>query len=121
MHEWIWAMIPILGVAGGMAIAIVAVIMAGKKKELHHRERLIAMEKGIDLPGEPVKEKRPAHLSHRTRGLVMVAIGVTSTIGLWTTAGANGGVWGLVPLGIGVALLVSSRLEKREVAGSDEP
>ncbi len=114
-------MIPLLFIFGGMAVAVVAVIMAGKKKELHHRERLIAMEKGIDLPGEPLKEKRPTYLSHRTRGLVMVAVGVTATIGLWTTAGAEGGVWGFVPLGIGLALLISSTLEKREVAGSDEP
>ncbi len=122
MHEdWVWAMIPLLFIFGGMAVAVVAVIMAGKRKELHHRERLIAMEKGIELPGEPPVEKRAAYLSHRTRGLVMVALGVTASIGLWTTAGANGGVWGLVPLGIGVALMISSALEKREVAGSDEP
>ncbi|MEE9269486.1 MAG: DUF6249 domain-containing protein [Candidatus Krumholzibacteria bacterium] len=110
----IWASIPLLFIFGGVAIAIVAVIMSGRRKELKHKERLIAMEKGIELPGEPVKQQRTTYLSHRTRGLVMVAGGAMLTIALWATAGTDGGVWGLVPLGIGIALLVSSALEKRE-------
>ncbi|MFQ5512649.1 MAG: DUF6249 domain-containing protein [Candidatus Krumholzibacteriia bacterium] len=110
----IWATIPLLFIFGGVAIAIVAVIMSGRRKELKHQERLVAMEKGIELPGAPKKERRATYRSHRTRGLVMLAGGLMLTIALWVTAGAEGGVWGLVPLGIGLALLVSSAMERRE-------
>jgi hypothetical protein len=40
---------------------------------------------------------------------------VALTIALWTTAGAEGGVWGLIPLAIGIGLLVSAAIEQREV------
>ena len=107
--------IPLLSIFGGVSIAIVSIIMAGRKKELIHKERLIALEKGIDLPGEPIKDKREAYLANRTGGLVMTMIGLTLTIALWTVAGSVGGVWGLIPLGIGVGLLISAALEKKEL------
>ena len=107
--------IPLLSIFGGISLAIVAMIMSGRKKELVHKERLIAIEKGIDLPDEPRKSKRESYLSNRTGGLVMSMIGLTLTIALWTVAGSVGGVWGLIPFGIGVGLLISSTLEKKEV------
>jgi len=110
--------IPLFSIFGGISIAIVAIIMAGRKKELMHKERLLALEKGIALPEEEPrknKSKRPAYLTQRTWGLVMTMIGLTLTIALWTVAGSVGGVWGLIPLGIGVGLLISSSLEKKEM------
>ncbi|UCG52757.1 MAG: hypothetical protein JSW58_04180 [Candidatus Latescibacterota bacterium] len=107
--------IPIISIIGGCAIAIVAIIMASRKKELEHKERLSAMEKGIDIPQAPREEVRPPYLSNRTGGLVMTFIGIALTIGLWVSGGAIAGVWGLIPLAIGIGLLISSILEKREV------
>lgn len=107
--------IPLLMIFGGVAISIAAIIMSGRKKELVHKERLIAIEKGIDLPAEAKKSKREPYLSNRTGGLVMSLTGLTTTIALWTVTGSVGGVWGLIPLGIGVGLLISSALEKKEL------
>lgn len=107
--------IPLLSIFGGVAIAIVAIIMAGRKKELAHKERLVAMEKGMDIPVEPQEEKRPAYLSNRSGGLVMTLLGIALTIALFAVAGKVGGVWGLLPLAIGVGLLISSSLEKKEL------
>ena len=107
--------IPLFSIFGGVSIAIVAIIMAGRKKELVHKERLLALEKGIELPGEPIEHKRESYLSNRTGGLVMAMIGTTLTIALWTVAGSVGGVWGLIPFGIGVGLLISAALEKKEL------
>jgi len=45
----------------------------------------------------------------------MTLIGVAVTIANWTVAGAKGGVWGFIPLAIGIGLLISSALEKNEV------
>ena len=94
---------------------IVAIIVEAKKKELVHKERLVAMEKGIEIP-QPAKEpERPAYLKNRSAGLVMTLLGIALVIAIWVPAGAVGGVWGLVPLAIGIGLLVSSALERREI------
>lgn len=107
--------IPLLSIFGGVAIAIVAIIMAGRKKELAHKERLVAMEKGMEIPVEPQDEKRPAYLSNRSGGLVMTLMGIALTIALFAVAGKEGGVWGLLPLAIGIGLLISSSMEKKEL------
>lgn len=106
--------IPVIAIMGGIAIAIVAIFMEGKKKELKHKERLLAMDKGMEIPTEPVEPRRPSYLKNRTGGLVMTLLGIALTIALWTVADATGGVWGLLPLAIGVGLLISSYLEQRE-------
>ena len=108
-------MIPITAIMGGFAIAIVAIIMGARKKELEHKERLIAMEKGIEIPQTQQPEARPPYRSNRTAGLVMTLIGVAVTIANWTVGGATAGVWGFIPLAIGIGLLISSALEKNEV------
>jgi hypothetical protein len=105
--------IPILMIFGGIAVAITAIIMSGRKKELVHKERLIALEKGIELPPEPVKEKRPRYLGNRTGGLVLFCLGLALTIALFATEG-SAGVWGLPTLAIGIGLLISAELERRE-------
>ena len=112
--ETLAIMIPITAIMGGIAIAIVAIIMAGRKKELEHKERLTAMEKGVTLPELPLEPKRPVYLQNRSAGLVMTCLGIALTIAIWVPAGAEGGVWGLIPLSIGIGLLISSALESKE-------
>jgi hypothetical protein len=112
--ETLAIMIPITTIIGGIAVAIVAIIMSGRKKELEHKERLIAMEKGVGLPELPIKPERPAYLQNRSAGLVLTFLGIALTIAIWVPAGAEGGVWGLIPLAIGIGLLVSSVLERKE-------
>ena len=111
--------IPIISIMGGIAIAIVAIFVEGHKKELRHKERLAAMEKGIPIPEEPKNERRPAHLRNRTGGLVMTLLGLALTIALFTVSGPDGGVWGLLPMAIGLGLLFSSHLERKETERSN--
>lgn len=109
--------IPLLSIFGGVAIAITAIVMGARKKELLHKERVLAMEKGIDIPISPAREKRATYLHNRSKGIVMTFLGAALTIALFAVSGKNGGVWGLIPLAIGIGLLVSSMLERRDVDG----
>lgn len=106
--------IPILAVCGGVLIAITAIIVGGRKKEQEHRERLIAMEKGI-MPPPPAQEiERPKYSSRRANGLVMTGIGLALTIAMSVASGIESGVWGIIPLFIGIGLLIAGSIDKRE-------
>ena len=106
--------IPILAVCGGVLIAITAIIVGGRKKEQEHRERLIAMEKGI-MPPPPAQEiERPKYSSRRANGLVMTGIGLALTIAMSVANGIESGIWGIIPLFIGIGLLVAGSIDKRE-------
>ena len=115
--ETIAIFIPILTVMGGILIAITAIIVKGRNKDLEHRERLVAMEKGIELPQTAVAapvERKPAYAARRAGGLVMFGIGFALTIAMGVTGGWDAGVWGLIPLFIGLGLLIAATLDKRE-------
>ena len=106
--------IPILAVVGGVLIAITAIITKGRQKEQEHRERVLAIEKGMAPPTPPVETERPKYSSRRANGLVMTGIGLALTIAMWVEDGADNGVWGLIPLFIGLGLLIAGSIDKRE-------
>jgi hypothetical protein len=112
--ETVAVFIPIIFVLGGIAVAITAVITNAKKKELKHRERLVAMEKGIVLPEPEPKVKRPAYAGRRAGGLVIFGFGLALTIGLSVSESFQEGVWGLLFIFVGLGLLIAAFLDKRE-------
>lgn len=114
--EVVAVFIPILGVLGGCLIAITAVIMNGRRKELEHRERILAMEKGLPVPSPTTVEiDRPKYSGRRANGLVLTGIGLALTIALTAEEGfTDGGMWGLIPMFIGIGLLIAGMLDKRE-------
>jgi hypothetical protein len=112
--ETIALSIPILAVCGGVLIAITAIMVNGRKKEQEHRERLVAMEKGLTLPSAAPEIERPKHSSRRANGLVLTGIGLALTIAMWVSDGSESGIWGLIPLFMGVGLIIASTIDKRE-------
>jgi hypothetical protein len=113
--ETMAVLIPIAAVTGGVIIAIVAIVIGGRKKELEHKERLIAMEKGIEIPQPPKPVSRPAYQGNRSAGFVMTMLGIAITVANWAVGGTKAGVWGFIPLAIGIGLLISAVVEKNEV------
>ena len=51
--------IPIIFVMGAIAVTITAMILDSSRKDRKHKERLVAMEKGIELPEDPIKTSPP--------------------------------------------------------------
>jgi len=111
-------LIPITVVIGTVAIIITSFILGMRAKELKHKEMILAMEKGIELPKEPVikKKHRPRYFTIRMWGLIFTFIGIAVVIGIWGAAGILNGVWGLIPTFLGIALLLAAYLEKKELS-----
>lgn len=115
--ETIAVMIPIVAILGGISIVIVAIVVEGRKKDLAHKERLIAMEKGLPLPEPPEKETKPVHATRRAWGFVWFGLGLALTIALaLNPESAEVKAWGfaLIPLFIGLGLIAAAILDKRE-------
>lgn len=106
-------LIPIVAIVGAFAVAIVGIVVGGKKKEHEHKERMLALEKGLPLP-EPPEETGLPYTGRRAAGFVFLGLGIALVVALWVVAGAVGGVWGLVPALIGIALLVAASVDKRD-------
>jgi hypothetical protein len=107
--------IPILAVIGTFAMIITVIIMSQRERELQHRERVLAMEKGIEIPAEPKKEKRPAYLSLRAWGLVLLFVGIILFFALGVQVGWRFCLWGAMPAAIGGGLLISSIKERKDI------
>jgi hypothetical protein len=92
-----------------------------KLMELHHAERMAAIERGMDIPPLPIelidgrstpKRRRSALLP----GLIWAFIGLAFVVGALTRGGDDIPVFaGLIPLGIGLAYLIYYFVEGRQV------
>jgi len=114
-------MIPIFGIMFGIFVAIVAIIVAHREKtqrvELRHKERLAAIEKGLELPPELEDldngGKRSRSGSLRS-GLIGVGVGIVLYFALDRLTGDDIALFGLIPAAIGLANLIFYFIEGRK-------
>ncbi|TFG80846.1 MAG: hypothetical protein E4H19_15295 [Chromatiales bacterium] len=119
-------LIPILGIVFGIGVAIVSIIAGHRQKmqrvELRHKERLAAMEKGLELPPEL---EEPDNLGKRSRsgalrsGLTMLGVGIVLYFALDRVAGDDIALFGLIPAAIGLANLIFYFIEGRRKANGN--
>lgn len=116
--------IPIVAVVGGISVAIVRIITQARLEELARRERIAAIERGVDptklppLPGAGAD----AYVTpgngrlHRAQGmligaLIVLAVGLGLGIMLYVVEPhEKHWVIGLIPTLVGCALLASSAI-----------
>lgn len=133
--------IPIVAIAGGITAGIVRLIQRQRAFELMQRERIAAIERGLDpdkiaalqrpliyndhgLYTDPVIAAQHRSQNLRIGGLVTLFVGVAVAIFLYNVTGGHDGgdenVWtlGLIPASVGIALLLSSFLIKPIGPGS---
>jgi len=111
-------MIPILGIVLGVTIAIIAIVTSHREKlkraELRHRERLAAIEKGIELPLDPEPDSDTGKGSSLKSGLSGLLIGIVLYFALREVGGSDVALFGLIPAAFGVASLISYFVEGRK-------
>ncbi len=115
--------IPVIAIVMGIGIAMLNLLLDYRKKvaifELHHKERMAAIEKGLEVPPLPADLLR----SNRTasgpgdylrRGLILLFVGAGVT-GAMMIEGHAGAYYGMIPAAIGVAYLLYYFLHARTV------
>ncbi|HSQ60987.1 MAG TPA: DUF6249 domain-containing protein [Acidobacteriota bacterium] len=115
--------IPVVAIIGGITLAIIRTVGQQRLAELERRERIAAIERGIDPAALPPPSMPGAYenghgAGNRTRrahglligGLVTVATGAGLAIFL-SAVEPNESHWtlGFLPIFVGLALLVSAR------------
>ena len=113
-------LIPIIGIlcgiGGPVVILVFVVIYLYKKRQVQSREIMAAIEKGIEVPFPPPKERNYLNL-----GLIWTFVGVAFTLALWFSAGVmEAAAWGFLPIALGLAFLLIGYLEKRKKASEGE-
>ena len=108
-------LIPILMIVLGVAVAVVAIVASHREKqkrvELRHRERIAAIEKGIELAPDPEGEVKKS--SSLKSGLSALLIGVVLYFALDRVADEDVALFGLIPAAFGIASLISYFVEGR--------
>ena len=113
--------IPLFGIVFGILVAIVAIVTQHRQKiqraELRHKERLAAIDKGLELPpdaGDPEDAgKRPRSGSLRS-GLIGLSVGIVLYFALDRVTGDEVALFGLIPAAIGLANLIFYFIEGRK-------
>jgi len=122
-------LIPIFGIVipiGGSLAALVVWFTLNYYKrrrlmELHHAERMAAIERGMDIPPLPIEliDGRSTPKRRRTAllpGLVWFFVGLAVVVGALVDRDEDIPVFiGLIPLGIGLAYLIYYFFEGRQV------
>ncbi len=101
-------MIPLSAIILGISAGIVGIVAKHRqlvqRADLRHKERLTAMEKGIELPPEPEDPvNRPRYL---LKGLVWSFVGIAAYLALNALAGSDESMLAGIPFSIGLAYLV---------------
>lgn len=127
--------IPIVAIIMGIGIGMLSLYLNYRKKrdiyELHHKERMAAIEKGMEVPPLPTEffrdgkdfgkdfgRRSPEGLLRR--GLVLVLVGAAIAFALYMSnnGGHDAWVWGLVPAAVGIANLIAYAVGSKGGSGS---
>lgn len=139
MHEAeLGVLIPIIAVTLGLSIPIVRAVVNFLRKraliEAFNKERIAFIEKGMTPPAwpdellrdkgdDPMGPTTPAQIANQrhgqlTSGLITLFVGLAILFGLAPLIGADTARTGLIPIGIGLALLLAWALRGRSGGGS---
>jgi len=121
--------IPIIAIVMGIGVGMLALVLDYRKKQemfaLHHKERLAAIEKGMEVPPLPPeffvdhRGRRSRHPSdYLRRGLVLLFVGIAVSFALYQNQ-RDAYLWGLVPAAIGIAQLLFYFLVGRKLPDSN--
>jgi hypothetical protein len=116
-------LIPILSVCLSMGAGIVW-ILAWHRRKVHevdcrHKERMAAIEKGLELPPESLPQPAPIppRAPYLLRGLIWLGVGIAISLGVRGWFDSLGGI-GWIAIAVGAAYLIFYFVEERKATVS---
>jgi len=117
--------IPIVAIVMGIGIGMQAIWAEHKRKsqilEQNHRERMHAIEKGIELPPLPANlvgagtvSTPPSAAKSIRNGIMLTLIGVLLFVAIMVSGGKEGALFGLLPACVGIANLVYAAIQWKQ-------
>ena len=124
-------LIPIIAIIMGIGIGMLAIYLGYRKRKqifaFYHQERMAAIEKGIECPPWPDRlladdaaPSPPSPRRHLLKGLVWLFVGLAATVAVYATFDLSHALFGLIPMGIGLAHLIYYAVEGRREAEAAE-
>lgn len=110
-------LIPIIAIVMGIGVALLAIWTDYRRKsemfELHHKERLLAIERGMEVPPLPPeffhygrKQWSWSRNNQLQSGLILLFAGGALMIALAVNRDLETAAWGLLPFAVGLANLI---------------
>ncbi len=127
-YEKLGALIPIVSIVFGIGIGMESIYLEYRKKrdmlEFYHKERMAAIEKGIELPPMPddrCGDDRPRS-PHATlmAGLILTLLGLAISVALYYAGGLIPALFALILVGLGLAFLIYYALVGKKIADEME-
>jgi hypothetical protein len=113
--------IPIIAIFMSLLIPIVYAITDYRRRrdivDAHHKERMAAIDRGMEIPPLPEEFFKPLEKNDRPRhlltGMIWLFVGIGVGLFLYAVAGHDVAAIGLIPGGVGLAFLVYYFIEGR--------
>jgi hypothetical protein len=113
-------LIPIISVTVSLGALIVWIVLWSRRRkheiDCRHQERMAAIEKGLELPPDPVPqpEQMPPRSRYLLRGLIWLGVGLAITFGGrdWLRGPMGGAGW--IAVAVGAAYLIFYFVEGRK-------
>lgn len=126
MDNAVQIVIPLVSIVLGILMIIVAIVTKHRRQmqelDNRHRERMAAIEKGLDLPPDPVVERTAATERSRSyrrggsdyllRGLIWLGVGIALSVSD-NFFGTGNRMFGWIASAVGAAYLIYYGLEGR--------
>ena len=117
-------LIPITAIFMSLLIPIVFAVVDYRRRrdivEANHRERMAAIERGMELPDLPesffLTARPPRRSGYLLPGLIWLFVGIALFLALGAVAGEDVRLFGLIPVGVGAAFLIYYAVEGRKLA-----
>jgi hypothetical protein len=110
--------VPIIAIVLGIAIGMLGLVLDYRKKsrmfELHHKERLLAIERGMEVPPLPpeffANPRRDDGAGPRASslrwGLIWLLLGAALGVAMGVNDGLEQASWALLPAAVGLAQII---------------
>jgi hypothetical protein len=118
--------IPLVAIVGGISFAAYSTYLKVRRQretlQMHHAERMAAIEKGIELPPLPPEVLHDRYYDgdyrngyrrrRRGSGVTILFVGAAVTVAMWEVNRDSSFWWGLIIVAWGLGRLVSNHLEE---------